>query len=479
MDVARYQVIDWASFQRLDNAALVDFLASAASVLNARGLISHKEIDNLRVILSSIHSSTDDRSRPLLLELERLHGDFLTILFSRFGVTGLSLNILRHTLADRLWETRRHLAELGQILIKRAELLFNRPFRIYSAGKQQKTTLFSSVLVEWCEKIASCDSQLDQICKELSFMTGHEMAGSNDADRDIDGEIAKALGFQGVVYPVLTGQAEAEILREISKIMDNVGQTATLFLRQLTFNVGSDAVYAALAVTERLSGEARLFEHQDLIGSANLFTMEMRRRHLLLTFAGIDDIFSQLKSLLSQCLSSSEGTTSHAQSVDHPEATRRRLAFEMISNGIAPHHASDASKALLTYLSDHNIQAKDVLVGELARIHTALTPRALELLVGLTSDQGGNLDPHPEKEMTLSKVLRLQELFANILVSGVLSGLLCMVLLTSCGLKTSPRSEIVEFRPDIPFRDQNGAYEKEPVTPPQTPRTLPSPIRRP
>ena len=310
-------------------------------------------------------------------------------------------------------------------------------------------------------------------------MTGHEMAGSNDADRDIDGEISKALGFQGVVYPVLTGQAEAEILREISKIMDNVGQTATLFLRQLTFNVGSDAVYAALAVTERLSGEARLFEHQDLIGSANLFTMEMRRRHLLLTFAGIDDIFSQLKSLLSQCLSSSEGTTSHAQSVDHPEATRRRLAFEMISNGIAPHHASDASKALLTYLSDHNIQAKDVLVGELARIHTVLTPRALELLVGLTSDQGGNLDPHPEKEMTLSKVLRLQELFANILVSGVLSGLLCMVLLTSCGLKTSPRSEIVEFRPDIPFRDQNGAFEKEPVTPPQTPRTLPSPIRRP
>jgi hypothetical protein len=120
--------LDRLALQRLDNATVVDFLTSTAGALADAGILSAKDTDNLRLVLSGMHGATGARERSLLLELESQNAEFLAVLEARFGTIGICLNLIRHTLRGTLAETQRLLADLGGAMVKKAELLFNRPF---------------------------------------------------------------------------------------------------------------------------------------------------------------------------------------------------------------------------------------------------------------------------------------------------------------------------------------------------------------
>lgn len=464
MDSALDRVFDWTSFQRLDNAAVVEFLASSAAALGELNLITRKEIDDLRVSLSSIQASSDKRGRPLLLELERENGNFLQVLLGRYGASGLALNLLRHTLSERVAETRRILADFGRVLVSRAELLFNRPAQLYSGSRVERQTIYSALLVEWAEKISESERLLAAVSDALSQMIGHGMAGSRNGDEDIDEAVAQSLGFRSVIYPVLLGQTESEIQHQLSMIFGQISRTAMLYIKQIALNFPSDSAYAALATMEWLQGEAQRLEHPDLMEGANLFAMEMRRRHLLSTLSGINGILGQLLILVTQSLTIPE-KTSRSDSEKLPESLRRRLLFELIGSGANPHHATEAVHSLFDYLEDHRIHVKDVLVGELHRIHPTLTPSVLEIMVELTTEQSSQRLSFPEKNCTLDKMISLSTAFAKILSGTLMLMTVSVFSFSACGLKTNPRSDIVEFRPDIPFREFPAAKEMGPPKP--------------
>jgi len=257
---------------------------------------------------------------------------------------------------------------------------------------------------------------------------------------------------------------ESEIQHELSMIFGQMARVAMLFLRQIAANFGSEAAYAALATMEWLQGEAQRLEHPDLLEGANLFAMEMRRRHLLSTLSGINGILGQLLVLVTQCLSTSEGVIK-PDSTRWPESIRRRLVFELIVSGSSPHHAAEAVQALLDYLSDHRIHGKDVLVGELHRIHPALTQGTLEVMRELSSEQPSQLDIYPEKSKTMERLTKLSTVFGKVLSSAVVPILAGILLMPACGLKTNPSSDIVEFRPDIPYREQPPVNDVVPPKP--------------
>ena len=86
--------VDWQAFQRLDNALVVDFLTSTASALCENGVISPKDTDNLRLVLSGINSASESRERSLLIELTKQHAEFLGVMTARFGALGVCLNLV-------------------------------------------------------------------------------------------------------------------------------------------------------------------------------------------------------------------------------------------------------------------------------------------------------------------------------------------------------------------------------------------------
>jgi hypothetical protein len=215
---------------------------------------------------------------------------------------------------------------------------------------------------------------------------------------------------------------------------------------------------------EWLQGEAQRLEHPDLMEGANLFAMEMRRRHLLSTLSGINGILGQLLILVTQSLTISEKIIS-SNPEKLPESLRRRLVFELIGSGANPHHATEAVHSLFDYLLDHRIHVKDILVGELHRIHPVLTPSVLEIMVELTTDQPSKLLSFPEKNSTLQRMSSLSLAFGKVLSGTLLLMTVSAFSFSACGLKTNPRSDIVEFRPDIPFREFPATKEMGPPKP--------------
>src|SRR5690606_10844546 len=124
----------------------VDFLASTASVLAARGLLDGKEVDNLRLVLSGIQGTPKARSASVLLEMIDQKAEFLAVLEAWFGPSGFGVNLMRHTLRPHLLEIRRQLATFGSALLKKAELLFNRPIVLFDGAVADTRTVYATPL---------------------------------------------------------------------------------------------------------------------------------------------------------------------------------------------------------------------------------------------------------------------------------------------------------------------------------------------
>ena len=111
---------DWAMFASQDNATVIDFLSSTASAFVKHDIIGTKESDNLRLALSGVQSSQDPKLQSVMLELIDQNTEFLGIISARYGESGFSINLLRHTLKQHVSESRRLVAKFGEEILKRA-----------------------------------------------------------------------------------------------------------------------------------------------------------------------------------------------------------------------------------------------------------------------------------------------------------------------------------------------------------------------
>lgn len=479
------QSFDWPAFQRLDNAAVVDFLTSTASALCDRGILASKDTDNLRLVLSGVNSATESRERPLLLELDRQNAEFLAILTARFGAVGLCLNLIRHTLRGNLTDTRRIIADLGQGLVKKAELLFNRPFFIYRGGRCQKQTLYSTVIVDFSEALAHACDMLGQALDDLSLMNPNDMAALDSTDIEVDQAIAKALGFKGLLSHSLPIHAEMEIKRKVSQALALVADAAAEISEQLTSNmngIGAESGYSVVSACEWLKAECQRLGLLEFPQSESLMAWEVRRRNLSACVASINEA---LRHVATASLASFSAESAQAQGATArmPEATKRRIVFDMIATGITPTKADEAATALLRYLADNNLTPKQILIGELSRIHGSLIPRSLETLVALEGGTAVMSQSLAEKTQTMSRARKLTEAFKKTLThAGPALALMAMVLASyGCGLKTNPQSDVVEPRPDIPFRNEppKAAIDGTPLRKETPSSNVPTPIPAP
>lgn len=460
------QSFDWPAFQRLDNAAVVDFLTSTASALCEKGLISAKDTDNLRLILSGINSTPSTRERPLVLELDRQNAEFLAILTARFGGVGLCLNLIRHTLKGNLSDTRRLIADLGQGLVKKSELLFNRPFFIFHGGRCQKQTLYSTMIIDFSETLAHACDMLERALADLSLMNPSDMAVSTAADVEVDLVIAKALGFTGLLSHSLPIHAEMELKRMVSQALAQVADVAMEVSEQLTANTGAESGYEVVAACEWLKAECQRLGLLEFPQSDSLMAWEVRRRNLSACVSSINEALRHVAEASLKSL----GQEPTVRVTRLPESAKRRVAFELMTAGITPPKAVEATEALFRYLIDNKLSAKQIIVGELARIHASLLPRSLETLVALEGGAAVMAQSGTEKSTTMTRARLLAETFKRTLADhGTTLVLLAAIVISSgCGLKTRPQSEVIEPRPDIPFRSEPAKPVDAPARPNET-----------
>ncbi len=459
---------DGGAMKRLDNATVVEFLSSAARVLSEHGLATSKDVDDLRLALSAINADAGARERPALLELDRQGAACLDVLRLRFGTRGLALNLARHTLKRGVTETRRTLTGWGQQLLKKAELNFNRGLLLRRGGKPERETLYASLILDFSQILAEAAEALAAVAVELSRMNAHGLDAETENDRSVDRAMAEALGFDGITEPSLPGFAERCAKRRLSTALALVGDAAQRVNREL--NAGErSASYAPALAGESLSAEIRRLEALELPESEALPTLatltdwEVRRIALVGALDGVNAALRHLAAESLASLSTGVSVTSTATQtsgpqpkVVYPEATRRRIAIDLVATGIGPKTAEDAAASLFRYLDEHRARPSELLSSELAKIHPALTDTSLTTLTALAKDRSTMGAQHAQKLEAAKRAKHLAERFIGLgatLVLAVAVVVPSLLALGGCGLKTRPKSEVVEFRPDIPFRD--------------------------
>src|SRR5690606_33785265 len=109
-------------------------------------------------------------SLSLLADLDQSGDEIFSILKYRFGMNGLALNLIRLCVQQNLQPLMSTLVTCGNTLVKKSEIVFNRPIYIYSAGKRQTKTLYSTFVIDLAEQIATTAGRLKGISTRLGKM---------------------------------------------------------------------------------------------------------------------------------------------------------------------------------------------------------------------------------------------------------------------------------------------------------------------
>ncbi len=442
---------NWDAFLRIDNAMVVDVLTSIAAALNANGQLSSKDVDNLRLNLSGLQTTTESSADPLLAQLEKQHSEFLAIMLTRYGVINLYQNILRHTLRDSVETSIRTLKEFGKTLLERAHLLFNRPLYIRYEQQMERRVLFAGFLIEQVEVICECSQELEVVLADLKTMSPNDMAAFSETDEAIDKTAAEALGFERLEANTLPFLVESLAKNKIVGVLKAISLTMQDAVDQLAAN--SNVVPAAQLgmLCESLTSEANLIDSIKLPKTSSLELMEVRRHTLLGAMTNANSILSRLTDLYRECVGKMSSDANRAK-IDVPQDVMRYLANLLLTEGIASSKAREAIIDLVNYCAAHGIAPTELIGSELRKINIHLNERVLTEFQRIYADVNLSTLASPKKKRNLERAAVLTGILGGSPAKALLLATLAL-LNFACGFKTPPKSEIVESRPELPFRD--------------------------
>lgn len=453
-------------FTRSDNAVIMEFVSSAAGALAAANQISQKDLDSVRVALSGIQSDAEMRELPLLLCLTEQNAEIIKLLCLRYGTDRLALNLLRCALRGLLTDTLTIFGKWGQDLLEKAELMFNRPFIVMGTDHQPvRRVLYSQVIVDLAGVIAAACDEIKNVRNELAYIYPADFAAITAADLQVDTSLAESLGMTGVRLVADPFTDEVSLKERVATVFTKVADYTADVFNQIASNTDAAANTQALMAVEGLRADAHRLKGLKLAVGGTLNAWEARRISIASSLYMVNHAATGLAKASTAAIGKGN-TLNPALCWQVPANINRRVVADLIAAGVPVGKAEQAVNAFNVYCRDRNIGAKDILQGELTKISPHLLPRSLELFQTLNTDNtvASAAISTEDKRHTLERSQSLRKGFAdtlaglamNLLTIFATSTLLITVAtsFTACGIKTAPKSDVVDFRPDIPFRNK-------------------------
>lgn len=457
------RISDSPSLQRIDAAYSLPFLSACAAALSEQGLLSELEADALRLSLKERHRRLGEGEASLFADLLAEGAPLIHLLQARCGASGLSQLFMAWTTAQALERSSQALERWAESLLKKAELMFNQEFYIFQDEKCERRTLFSFFLVECAEQLYDHAQSLTKLGHELQFIAPHSPR-SSDAGRAWEESLSQHLGFR-------PGNAEGlglnhlhQNIKHLYFHLDRLGDRLTTFSQQLSRNMqhamGIDQWQVLLEDWQSQLAQLSTF---DLIHSGSLERLEKKRLRLLSTVLNFNQLLEQQQEVCAEILKISH---LHApRLLLWPQVERREVLIHLVVQGVALNLAEMAVQALEEYCEQHQVAAHQLLASELGRIHPQLNEGILPILQKLAKDRHLGSDAHQEKQTVLQRKVRLMQTLTSSLSCGI-----ALLLFMACGVKTAPRSEVLDLRPAVPY------HANQSVRPPlKDPATTPPP----
>ncbi len=443
-----------AILKRLDHASVVKFLSSAASVLVDAGSLGSQEADNLRINLTSLQLD-EQASQSVLAQLEQQNAEFISILQARYGNVNLCKNLFRFTTINSIQQTISCLSELGENLLEKAPLFFNRPFFIYLGGECEHQTLFASVIIDLAEAAHSCSHRLSEVITKLSVLEPHHLVYAKTQDESIDLALAAEFEFsladRNTTLPyVIENDARNSISASLRSLVDTFQES----IEQIRYNTTKDETSKLSIICDSLSSEIQGIGSFSFPKTDDLQTWEFRRCNFISSIFELNQSLKNLDNEFSQTIAKSSSFSGASKSPVSQNIIRS-MSSTMIREGTPALKATAAACALVKYCEQAGVPAKEILPGELHKIDPNLSLSSLELFQNILEKNNFAQHASEEKQRNLKRKNELLELFHKKLDQlGVLLPTLLLFLLASCGVKVAPKSHLIDYRPAVDHHEK-------------------------
>ncbi|WP_141736624.1 hypothetical protein [Oligoflexus tunisiensis] len=455
---------EWPALQRLDLSYLLPFLSGCAAALCDLGLATDRDADSLRQTIKDHQKQRGEGQKTLLQELLQQKNSMIALLQARYGAEGLDTLLFRWTINRACEDLATELWNFSEDLIKKAELMFNQPMLIVEQELVERRSLFSIFLVDAATHIGGIAGQLQSL--GLNLRVHYPLPALDTRLDELDKALATHLGFaQGEVEALPFHKLQAS-LRGVQVELENLLSLLSATLIQLCFNCTlGDQEQAVQILLEDLQGELGRLQKTQPYAPAPLPQMENRRHRwlgaLLAMRSGIHEIRQHFQDIL---------RTSRVKPPAEwiwPMAERRQLLSALLSRSVSIRDAELAMDALERYCRQHLVAPDQLLGAELHRIHPELDEASLQILRKIAMDKGIGPSLSQEKQVVLHRKDKLLHVIQTNLSRALVLTVLCLCF-PGCGVKTAPRSDVLDLRPAVPYHAEQRTNQKrteKPVRP--------------
>lgn len=451
--------------RRLENTYTVEYLSTLAGILNRSEAISSKDLNDFRVSLRNLQQSGDFSQHSVLSLLMAEKNAFIMAVIARYGETGMCSNLFRFSLHKRLGLWQKSLADQGEELLRKAQLFFNQPFYVFQDRRCDRKVLYSGMLVELADILASTHEAIQRGQIAIGRMQPADLAIADDTDLNIDLAVAQETGFSAVQRDLIPLRSERLFKTHVHSAATILTETLQEFLGQLRLNSQPGRIDDLINRCVSVQSEIAKFGNLDFPVHPTIDAWEGRRLSFCQTLSSIaDDLSALFGSLLAEL--SPISLKDLGLETTFTEATLRTIATDLIKTGISPEAAWTACLTLVQYSSSRGLKPSELVAAELEKMNPHLSERQLNLLKAVEQNSKISHFDHRAKQLLLSRSSTLLHFFKTGI--GLVSACL-LILMTGCGLKTLPQSPLEDYRPDIPMKNHHTleAQKESPATPPK------------
>jgi len=460
---------EWPALQRLDLSYTLPFLSACAAALCDISLATDRDADSLRQTIKDYQRQRGEGQQPLLQQLMQQKNAIIALLQARYGAEGLDTMLFRWTISRAAEDLAAELWNLSEDLVKKAELMFNQPMLIIENDRVERRSLFSIFLVDVATHIGGIAGQLQSL--GMSLRVHYPLPSLETRLDGLDSALATHLGFALGEVEALPYQKLQGSVRQINVEMESLFALLSATLLQLRFNcTAGDHDQAVQMMIEDLEGELGRLQKTPLYAPAALPQMENRRHRLLGTLLAVRSGIHEIRQHFQDILRTSR-VKPPAEWV-WPVAERRQLLSALLSRSVSSSDAELAMDALERYCRQHLVAPDQLLGAELNRIHPELDEASLQILRKIAMDKGIGQSLSQEKQVVLHRKDKLLHVIQTNLSRGLVLTFLCLCL-PACGVKTAPRSDVLDLRPAVPYHAEQRTNQKSTEKPVPTQPSAP------
>ncbi len=443
------------TLERLDSARTMEFLTGIAAGITKHERLSRGAIDELRVTLTGIQQGIIGQGLQASLFIEVMHQSCEVVQYAlcRYGEVGFCRNMLRHSMLSMLNDSIRTASELGQALLDKVNLVLNRPLFVTVGGKIEGHASFSTALIDLTEVLEQACSQMLDARNHVAQFLPSALGRTDKVEFAIDDAVASQLGFSAVRAEAIPFHTESQAKRLFCVAAQSIVESVEEFCNQMRVNLLKDTTAPALVNCDSIRSELQFLASTALPDTDNVELWELKRLRVVASIDAINRDLSSLTDSLSNLLSATRNFVDPSTRI-RPEELRRAVVAQLMHKGTPSQKASQAAGALFDYCRTHSVTPTSLIAAELGRIDPLLVGGCEKLLQSYEDSQSLQLNVD-EKQENLRRSTKLRRLFEGNISAFSLIALFLATGITGCGLKGSPKSQIDDLRPTIPFRSDN------------------------